>query len=126
MKPRLAIIGLILGFVAAARADDEPPPAPLENTKQELQTLARDQAANKVGTQEGSMKDALPRMQSPVPSGPALEMPQSSNSPSELKKKKDAQKNGYVRTILGRYLHVLYFWAIVIPNFKIGKKSVEK
>ena len=93
MKPRLAIIGLILGFVAAARADDEPPPAPLENTKQELQTLARDQAANKAGTQEGSMKDALPRMQSPVPSGPALEMPQSSNSPSELKKKKDAQKN---------------------------------
>lgn len=92
MKARLATLGLVLGF-AVARADDDPPPAPLENTKQELQALAKDQAANKAGTQEGSMKDALPRMQSPVPSGPALELPQAGNSPSELKKKREAQKN---------------------------------
>ena len=92
MKARFATLGLVLGF-AVARADDDPPPAPLEGTKQELQALAKDQAASKAGTQEGSLKDAMPRMQSPVPSGPALEMPQSGNSPAELKKKREAQKN---------------------------------
>ncbi len=83
--------GLLLALAVVARADD--PPAPLENSKQELTTLRKNEAATKASGLNGGLKEGLPQFQSNIPSAQPLELPQPKTSQSELKKKHDAQKN---------------------------------
>ena len=93
MTLRSTTIGLLLALVCVARADDEQPAAPLENTKAELKSLQKDEAAAKSGALDGSLKDGLPQMQSPISNVLPFELPQAKTPQSELKKKRDAQKN---------------------------------
>lgn len=93
MKLRSTVLGLLLALTVTARADDEQPAAPLENAKAELKALQKDAAAAKSGALDGSLKDGLPQMQSPIPGALPFDLPQAKTPQSELKKKRDAQKN---------------------------------
>lgn len=90
MSLRAGTLALLLG---AAVAGAEKPVAPLENTKQELRSLQQDQAAKNTGTATGRLTDGLPRYQGATPGSQPLELPAPANSPRELSKRLDAEKN---------------------------------
>lgn len=88
---RTTLVGLVLGFAVGTRADE--PSAPLQSVKQELQSLQKDETAAKAGGMSNDLKDGLPQFQGPTPGAIPLEMPTAKTPQSELKKKRDAQKN---------------------------------
>ena len=89
---RRACILLTLVVAQASRAE-EPPAAPLENTRQELKSLQKGSAQGADTSALGKLRDVMP--QSPTPGAEVLpfDVPKSERSESALKKKKDAQKN---------------------------------
>lgn len=91
MTLRAVMFGLLLVWSVSARADE--PTAPLENAKAELQALRKDEKAAKAGAMDASLKDGLPQFHSPTPGAMPLELPQQKTPQSEMKKKRDAQKN---------------------------------
>lgn len=92
MKLR-ATAGAWLCCVAALMATAQETDAPLSQTKQQLQSLRKDQTAEKTDTGEKGFRAALPGLQPHSPLQPALELPSRPDAAREKKAKADARKN---------------------------------
>ena len=84
---------LMTALAALAGRAEEPPAAPLENTRQELKSLQKGSAQGADTSALGKLRDVMP--QSPTPGAEVLpfDLPKSQRPDSDLKKKKDTQKN---------------------------------
>lgn len=87
MTRRFAV-AVALGAAALAFAADDPN-APLANAKQQLQSLKKDEAAQKAGTQSGAKLD-LPALNTP---GQELDLPAPKREEADAKSKAADQKN---------------------------------
>ncbi len=91
MSLRAGMLGLVLLGVLGARADE--PGAPLENSKQELKALQKDQTVHGAEAPVGKLRDAMPRLQMPDSGTLPVELSAPQKSESGQKKKMDARKN---------------------------------
>src|SRR5690349_14017357 len=79
-KTRPAFAALFLAAVVATFAADDPPPAPLSSTKEQLKQLRKDEAAAKSGAVDQGLRGALPTLTAPTPGQQGIELPKPSTN----------------------------------------------
>jgi hypothetical protein len=91
MHLRVGMVGFVVLGVLSARADE--PGAPLENSKQELKALQKDQTTHGTEGPPDKLRDSMPRLQTPGSGILPVEPLAARKSPAGQSKKMDAQKN---------------------------------
>ncbi len=84
---------ILLVVLAALCLRAEEPGAPLENTRQELKALQKGQAQGGDASALVKLRDVMPSAPTPGAEVLPFEMPKAQKTDSDLKKKKDSQKN---------------------------------
>ncbi|MBL9216446.1 MAG: hypothetical protein JNG83_13295 [Opitutaceae bacterium] len=98
MKPVGTAAAMLLAAAALAAAE---PPAPLEQTRQELKALRRDQATGRTETEQRRITDGLPQFDAPLPGAVAPPKPRTEREDNELKerRRREAQRNWLVNGV---------------------------